>query len=113
MTRYPLAFAALTFTTLPAIADTTAMCVDTGKTEEVCTCATEALAEAVSEEDAARYSAIGTLFVANREAGQGWVEAWDAAVAGIAEEAGVRANELQKAMNPVGKAHREAKKGCE
>lgn len=109
----PLALAALTLTTLPALADTTAMCVNYGEPEAVCTCATEALNEAISEADAASYSAIGTHFVVNREAGQDWVEAWDAAVDAVAAETGVRASALQRAMNPVGRAHQEAIKGCE
>ncbi len=112
MTKSPLALAALALTALPALADTTAMCLERNS-EEVCSCATEALATAVSEEDAAHYDAIGTLFITNREAGQGWVDAWDAAVAGVAEQTGMQASALQRAMNPVGKAHQEAIKGCE
>jgi len=105
--------ALLAFTALPAWADNTIMCMDTGNSEEMCTCAAETMAKDVSAQDLAHYDAIGAVFAEQRAEGLGWVEAWDKAVITVAGDAGVTPGELQHAMNPVGKAHREAMKGCE
>ncbi|WP_141134951.1 hypothetical protein [Tropicimonas sediminicola] len=105
--------ALLTVTALPASADNIAMCVDTGASEAVCTCAAAALAEQVGPEDLARYDAISTAFVEKRSEGLGWVDAWDGAVAAVAERDGTAANTMQRAMNPVGQAHRDSIKACE
>ena len=96
-----------------AEADTTAMCVDSGGTEAQCSCATEALKNTVRPEDAERYNAVATVFVANRADGLGWVVAWEAAIASVATEAGVGPSTMQAEMNPVGSAHRDAMKACE
>jgi len=105
--------ALLALAALPARADNTIMCMDTGNSEEMCTCAAEILAGEVSAQDLAHYDAIGAIFAEQRAEGLGWVEAWDKAVTTVAGDAGMTPSELQHAMNPVGKAHRDAMKGCE
>ena len=105
--------ALLAFSALPAWADNTVICMDAGNSEEMCTCAAEALAAEVEASDLAHYNAISAIFAEQRAEGLGWVEAWDKAVTTVAGEAGVTPSKLQAAMNPVGKAHREAMKGCE
>ncbi|MCO6383541.1 hypothetical protein [Oceanicola sp. 502str15] len=102
----------LAWAALPAQADTVGMCVLAGTAEEACTCAAEGLAGEVSAEDFAHYDAIAAEFVKRRKEGLSWVEAWDAGVAKVAEEAGMRPNALQQQMNPVGSAHREVMLGC-
>ncbi|OWU86180.1 hypothetical protein ATO6_04840 [Oceanicola sp. 22II-s10i] len=79
---------------------------------EVCTCATEALQDEVTEEDFAAYDRIGADFTARREAGEPLEAAWDAALAPVADDMGLRPNKLQAQMNPVGRAHRTAIRGC-
>ena len=103
--------ALLAFTALPAWADNTVICMDAGNSEEMCTCAAEALAEEVDARDLAHYDAISAIFAEQRAEGLGWVDAWDKAVTTVAGEAGVTPSELQAAMNPVGQAHRGARAG--
>ncbi len=78
-----------------------------------CTCATSALLEAVSLSDTEFYSEIAAAYVAKHEGGVSLVAAWDAAVAEVSEKSGLAPTELQKLMNPVGRAHRAAIKACE
>lgn len=96
-----------------ALADATAMCLEMGGTTEAqCACATEALAGIVGAEDAALYGAVGTRHLANRAAGQGMGDAWDAAIAETAAEAGLGRTALLGRMNDAGKAHRGAVAAC-
>ncbi|MFD0978050.1 hypothetical protein [Tropicimonas aquimaris] len=104
--------ALLTVTALPASANNIAMCMDTGANEAVYTCAAATLAEQVDPEELARYDAISLAFVEYRSEGLGWVDAWDGAVAAVAEREGTAAKTLQRAMDPVGQAHSDSIKAC-
>lgn len=97
----------------PALGDATAMCMD-GKDgrEEVCTCATDALAETASEDDRRLYDEIGTLYLANMEDGTDRGTAWTSAMQKVAADEGVGTTSLMVRMNAVGKAHRAAMKAC-
>lgn len=89
------------------------MCLDTrSATDAQCECATRALADTVSPQDAARYDPIAVRFVSNRGTGQAWVGAWNSAVAEVAVYEGLTAGGLQKAVNPLAAVHREAMKSC-
>lgn len=97
----------------PALADVTAMCLEQpGATEELCACVTEALLAETGEEDAALYEAVGTRYLANKAAGQGMADAWDAAIAETAAEAGLDRIALLTRMNDVGRAHQAAMTAC-
>ncbi|MBV7378141.1 hypothetical protein [Maritimibacter dapengensis] len=99
---------------VPAFADATSMCLDRpNMTDDVCACATDALALAVSEEDRALYDAIGTLYLPEKAAGTPFADAWDMAVDAVAAENGTTRSALQRKMNPVGRAHRDAIEACE
>ena len=94
-------------------ADATSMCLQiAGTTESQCDCASEALDAEIGDGEAALYDATGTRYLANRAAGQGMGDAWDAAIAETAAENGMGATELLSRMNDVGKAHRAAIGSC-
>lgn len=94
-------------------ADAMNMCLEMqGATEATCTCASEKLTAEVGAKDAKLYDAVGTRYLANKEAGQGMGDAWDVAVAETAAEAGLGRTALLSRMNAIGKAHRAAIKGC-
>lgn len=96
-----------------AMADATAMCLErTGTTEAQCACATDALAGEVGADDAALYDSVGTRYIANKAGGQGMADAWDAAIAETAGEAGLGRTALLTRMNAAGTAHRAAMKAC-
>ena len=116
MTCRPIAICAFfaLLSALPAYADATRMCLDrSGTTAQQCACATDALAAEVVAEDLTLYDKVGTLYLANKAAGQGMGDAWDAAIARIASEAGMGRIDLMNRMNVVGRAHRDAIKECE
>lgn len=96
-----------------AAADAMNMCLEMqGATKATCTCASEKLTAEVGAEDAKLYDAVGTRYLANKEAGQSMGDAWDAAIAETAAEAGLGRTALLNRMNTAGKAHRAAIKGC-
>ena len=78
----------------------------------VCACATDALAEELSNEDFALYDAIGADTMSRHEAGTAYVEAWEAASAAAAERLGISIGELRRRTNEVGRSHNAAIKAC-
>ena len=108
-----LAAALLALAAAPAAADATAMCLEgNGMTDAQCACATEALADEIGGGDADLYHAVGTRYLENKAAGQSVGDAWDAAIAETAVEAGLGHTALLTRMNAAGKAHRGAMKRC-
>lgn len=79
--------------------------------EEACTCATEALAQAIDAEDFALYDAIGLAFGDERAAGAAYVPAWDAASAAVGQTMAAGGN-LTSRTNAIGRAHRDAIRAC-
>lgn len=104
----------LASTAFAAAADAIDMCLEmNGATEAACICATDELATDFGAEDLVLYDAVGLRYLANKAAGQGMGDAWDAAIADTAAEAGMGRTELLSRMNDVGQAHRDAIGGCE
>lgn len=89
----------------------TAMCMER-ETEEVCTCASEALRTEIGPEDYAIYAAIGEDYLARMENGEGRVDAWMAAVRAEAERRGIGSVALMGRTNEIGNSHRAAIKSC-
>ena len=119
MTRLALAIAVLA--AAPALAQdepdaTTLLCLDMKgppeKLAEICPCVTETFQAEVDEEEAALYEAVGARYLAKKSAGQGMVDAWDAAIAETAAEAGLGRTALLSRMNDVGQIHRAAMGSC-
>ena len=80
--------------------------------EEVCTCASEALMEKISDEDYAIYDAIGQDYLERMEAGESRADAWTAASQTEAGKRGISRTALMKRTNEIGKTHRAAIKDC-
>ncbi|MGA9253711.1 MAG: hypothetical protein WBV71_14845 [Roseobacter sp.] len=96
-----------------ALADAQAMCLEgDGATEAQCSCATAALAQEVGVDEAGLYDQVGTLYLANKVAGQSMGDAWDAAIAEVAGRARLGRTALLTRMNSAGRIHRDAIKSC-
>ena len=87
------------------------MCMELDS-EEVCTCASEALLASIGEEDYAIYEAIGQDYLERLEAGEGRVDAWMAASRTEADRRGLGNVALMGRTNEIGNAHRAAIKDC-
>jgi hypothetical protein len=101
-------------TALPLLADggVTAMCLALSD-EAACSCATERLRQDVGAEDFAVYDTIGVDYTSRRAGGEAMADAWEAASGTVAAEIGLSTSELRQRTNAVGRAHRDAIRGCE
>ncbi|MAM60683.1 hypothetical protein [Maritimibacter sp. UBA3975] len=97
----------LTLAPLAAQADITAFCrVLPGTEPAQCACATEKLRAQVSGSEVALYDAVTKGYLANRATGQGWLKAWRAAVAAVAQQNGMPLEALKASLDQTGAVHR-------
>ena len=87
------------------------MCAERGKPSGVCECASERLKSEIGD-DYALYASIGSVYLANKQAGMAMGDAWDAAVKSVAGQRGSSFTTTLQQTNDIGKAHRKAMKNC-
>lgn len=83
----------------------TGMCLDAGKTPDICECASTTLYDEIGDDAYVIYERVGSAYLADMAQGTDRADAWMAAI---------EAENLELATsNTYGKAHRDAMNGCE
>jgi hypothetical protein len=88
-----------------------AMCAELAP-PEVCDCASADLLGQIGADDFALYDAIGTDYLARMADGVDRGDAWTAASAVVAADAGLSPRQLMDRTNDIGRAHRDAIDAC-
>ena len=88
-----------------------AMCAELAS-PDACACASEALLSEIGPQDFDLYDTIGGDYVERMARGESRVDAWNAASATAAAEAGIAPRALMSRTNEIGAAHRAAIDTC-